>query len=476
MTKAKQSSVNMTLWSMLGRYVPSMLQIISTLIIARLITPQDFGEVAIITTFIQIASLLVASGFSEALIFRVNNTESLYSTVFYSNFLISVFLYSLLYFFSNFIANFYEIERLSILTKVVGLNIIVYSFTYIQRILFTINLDFKFPALVTFFSSMLGATIGLFLAYNGYGVWSIVIQTLSINLIQAIVFWTLSGWKPRFVFSFLELKEILPYSTKILINNFIQVFYDNIYSLVIGKVFSAKTLGYYNRMQTVVFFTTTNFMYAVESVFFPILSKGKNNKDYLKEKYEILLRLSTLIAFPILTFIIGLGEPIILFLLTEKWIGGLEILKLISIAYLFIPIIYINNSYLKVLDKTKELVRINFFKKVVGLTILFFTMNYNIIVVCYGIILYYFLDAILSMLLTKKYLNIKIYEQIKFISLNIFLNILLLLIVVYTSSLFFNNFQKLMISSLVGTLMYVSSVIILKSKEYVFLKNLIFKK
>ncbi len=476
MKKNKQSHVNMTLWSVLGRYIPNILQIISTLIIARLLTPQDFGEVAIITTFIQIASLIVASGFAEALIFKVNNTESLYSTVFFSNFLISILLYLLLFFSSDFIANFYAIQRLSILTKVVGLNIVIYSFTYIQRVLFTIKLDFKLPAVITLVSSILGSSIGLILVYNDYGVWSIVFQTLSINIIQAILFWTLSGWIPIFSFSFKELKEILPYSSKILINNFIQVFYDNIYSLVIGKVFTAKVLGYYNRMQTVVFFTTTNFMYAVESVFFPILSKRKDDKEYLKNKYEMLLRLSTLIAFPILVFTIGLAKPIILFLLTEKWIGGLEILQLISIAYLFIPIIYVNNSYLKVLDKTKTLVRVNFVKKIIGLIILFITINYNIIIVCYGIILYYCIDAFLSMVYVGKYLGIGIYKQINYIILNITLNVLLLLITLCISSLFSNSFNKIIISLIIGIIVYFISLATIKPKEYVFLKNKVLNK
>ncbi|SNR14899.1 lipopolysaccharide biosynthesis protein [Tenacibaculum jejuense] len=475
MTKDKQSSVKMTLWSMLGRYIPQIIQIVSTLIIARLITPQDFGEVAIITTFTQIASLLVASGFSEALIFRVNNTQSLYSTVFYTNLSVSLLLYSILFLCADFIADFYEIKRLSILTKVVGLNVIVYSFTYIQRVLFSINLNFKFPALVTLVSSVLGAAVGLYLAYNDYGVWSIVFQTLSINLIQALLFWGLSNWKPNIIFSFEELKEILPYSFRILSNNFVQVFYDNVYSLVIGKVFSAKILGYYNRMQTVVFFTTTNFMYAVESVFFPILSKSKNDEDYLRGKYEILLRLSTFLAFPILIFIIALSKPLIVVILTEKWLGGAEILKLLSVAYLFIPLIYINNSYLKILDKTQVLLKINLLKKLIGITILLITMNYDIITVCYGIICYYTLDAVLSMYYTQKYLKVKIYKQISFILLNIFLNGLLFLLISYISSLFIDNFYKILFSIIIGIGLYLSVVFLLKSKEYFFLKKMITK-
>lgn len=245
------------LWSLLSRYLPNLIQIISTLIIARLVTPAEFGEVAIITTFIQIVNLLVSSGFAEALIYRVKNSQVLYSTVFYFNVLLSLFLYFALYIFSDNIADFYSIDRLGILTKIVGLNVVIYSFTYIQRVIYTLNINFKTPALITLIASVGGSTVGLFLAFKGYGVWSIVYQTLSINGIQLLLFWVLSDWRPVFSFSIKELLSIIPYSSKILSNNIAEVFYDNIYSLVLGKVFSAKTLGYYNRMQTVVYFTTT---------------------------------------------------------------------------------------------------------------------------------------------------------------------------------------------------------------------------
>lgn len=200
MGERKNSSVKSMLWSILGRYLPNLIQIISTIIIARLITPQEFGEVAIITVFIQIASLIIASGFAEALIYRVENSNSLYSSVFYFNILISIILYLVLFIFSNNIAEFYEIERLGILTKVVGLNIIIYSFTYIQRVFYSIKLDFKTPSIVVLISSILGSINGIVLAFNGFGVWALVYQTLLINLIQLLLFWKLSKWRPNFVF------------------------------------------------------------------------------------------------------------------------------------------------------------------------------------------------------------------------------------------------------------------------------------
>ena len=475
MSKENYSSINSVLWSIIGRYLPSLVQIISTIVIARLITPQDFGEVALITVFIQISSLLITSGFAEALIFRVKNSNVLYSSVFYFNISIALFLYCILYLLSNNIANFYDISRLEILSKVVGLNMIINSFTYIQRVFFMLEGNFKTPAIIILISSLFGSITGVSLAFNGYGVWALVYQTLLINLIQLILFWKISNWKPEFVFSIKELKIIIPYSFKILSNNIIQVFYDNVYTLVIGKMFSSKTLGYYNRMQTLVYFTTTNFMYAIETVFYPILCRSKDNTTKIKDSYELLLRTSTFIAFPILVILISLGEPIIIILLSKKWIGSLQILQLISIAYLFIPVIYINNSFLKILNRPDVLLKTGFLKKGIGILILIITANYSIETVMYGIIIYSFIDFIISVLVTQSLMMISVKKQLGFIFNNFILNILLLLFLNYISSYFDNIYLKVFVSVVIGGVFYLVIPILLKLKEFKIFKS-IFKR
>ena len=471
----KESSTKSVLWSLLGRYFPSMIQIISTIIIARLITPEEFAEVAIISVFIHIASLLTTAGFAEALIFRVNNTNSLYSSVFYFNLLISLILYVALFLFSDQIAFFYEISRLEILSKVVGINILLFPLTYIHRVLYMLDNNFKTPAFIAFISSLFGSITGVALALYNFGVWALVWQTLLINLITLILYWKLSRWKPDFVFSFKELKTIMPYSLKIFYNNMVQVLYDNIYTLVIGKVYSAKILGYYNRMQTIVYFTTTNFLFAIESVFFPLLCKKKDDIVHIKNSYELLFRVITFVAFPILVILISLGEPIIILLLTEKWIGSLQILQLLSISFLFLPVAYLNNSFLKIIDKASVLFYSGLIKKIIGIIILFITINFSIEYVLYGVILYSIIDAVISMCITNYLLKINIIKQVYFLLNNIILNILLFLILTYVSSFFDNIFLKITLSIAIGIFIYFLITFLLRLKEYQILKSL-FKK
>jgi len=417
--------VRATLWSMGQRYIPSLIHIIATLVITRMITPDDFGEVALVMTFCQIASLAVASGFGEGLMYRVNNSQAMFSSVFFFNVGVAVGLYLLLFACSDIIASFYAMPRLSILFKVACLNIIVYSLSYIQKTRKQMELDFKSLALISLIASLIGSAIGISLAYMDYGVWSIVLLTLSINVIEMLLLWFLSKWKPSLTFSWAELRTIIPYSSKILFNNFVQVFYDNIYSLVIGKFFNAKSLGYFNRMQTVVYYTTTNFMYSIEMVFFPLLCKRKDNRMELENAYEKLLRLSAFLAFPILVLLIGLSRPIVVLVLTEKWIEGAMVLQLIATAYLFVPIIYINNSFLKIMNRTDILFYSNTIKKIIGISILLITVFQGFNAVCYGVILYYGIDATISMFCTHRFLQISISHQLRLLCNSIILNMIL---------------------------------------------------
>lgn len=458
--------VRATLWSMGQRYVPSLIHIVATLIITRMITPDDFGEVALVMTFCQIASLAVASGFGEGLMYRVNNSQTMFSSVFFFNVGVAISLYLLLFMLSDTIAIFYDMPRLSILFKVACLNIIVYSLSYIQKTKKQMDIDFKSLAMISLVASLAGSVIGIGLAYMDFGVWSIVLLTLSINTIEMLLLWITSKWKPTLTFSWTELKTIIPYSSKILFNNFVQVFYDNIYSLVIGKFFNAKPLGYFNRMQTVVYYTTTNFMYSMEMVFFPILCKRKDKREALEATYEKLLRLSTFLAFPILVMLIGLAKPIVVIVLTEKWLEGAKVLQLISVAYLFVPLIYINNSFFKIMNRTDVLFYSNIIKKIIGVGILMITVFMGFYAVCYGVILYYFIDAAISMFCIHRYLNISIRRQLTFLSHSVIINVMVFVALYLITTIGMGYWVTFLLGGAVCGILYFGIPRVTNMKEY----------
>ena len=467
------SFIKSTIWSIAQRYLPSVLQIVATLVITRMITPGDFGEVALVTTFNQIAILLVSSGLGEGLMFKVDNSEIRYSSVFYFNLAVAGIIYVLLFFSSNYIATFYNIPRLSILIKVISINILLYAASYLQRVIYQKNLNFKILAFTSIIATLIGSSIGLCLGFLGYGVWSIVILTLTINFLETGILWVKSKWRPLLQFSWLEVKEILLYSLKILANNIIQVIYDNIYSLVISKMLGFRSLGFFNRMQTVVYFSTTNFMYSIESVFFPILCRNKNDENQIRDSYEKLLRISTLFTSFVLIIMITLAHQIVIIVLTDTWSEGIPILSMISIAFLFVPISYINNSFLKIGDKTKTLLYGNIVKKIIGLIILAVTASWgDLEMICKGIIVYYSIDALISMVLTHVYLKIKITDQISYLRNNLLLGIIAI-VFSFPTSLVDSVYVSFFLGLLIVFTVYAAGSVILKTKEYLIIKNIV---
>ena len=204
--------VKYSFWSISQRYIPSIIHIVATLFITRMINPSDFGEVALVTTFCQISILIVSSGLGEGLMYKVNNSEILLSSVFYFNLVVGLVLYIILFFLAPTIADFYGIERIELLTRVTSLSIIIYSLTYVQRIIFQKQLKFHILAVVSLIASILGSLLGIILALCGLGIWSIVALTITINCIELILLWSKSSWMPQLLFSLKELKEILAYS------------------------------------------------------------------------------------------------------------------------------------------------------------------------------------------------------------------------------------------------------------------------
>lgn len=469
--------VKYSFWSISQRYIPSIIHIVATLFITRMINPSDFGEVALVTTFCQISILIVSSGLGEGLMYKVNNSEILLSSVFYFNLVVGLVLYIILFFLAPTIADFYGIERIELLTRVTSLSIIIYSLTYVQRIIFQKQLKFHILAVVSLIASILGSLLGIILALCGLGIWSIVALTITINCIELILLWSKSSWMPQLLFSLKELKEILAYSMKILITNFVQVIYDNLYSLIIGKIINTRCLGYYNRMQTVVYYTTTNFMYSIESVFFPILCKNKNDKSVLLNSFEKVLRISTLITSFVLIILIGLSEDIVLIVLTDRWKEGAPVLQYLAIAFLFVPISYVNNSFMKISGNTKELLIGNIIRKGIGLLILAVTCTmHNFEIICIGIIIYYFLESVISILYSHHYLGIPFYKQC-FYLMNNTIVVLVSIATLYALKLaHMQPINNIICGTTLVFLLHVLYHSCLSSKEWIISKKLIINK
>lgn len=459
------------IWSAVERFSAQGVQFILSIIIARLVSPSDYGLIAMLTIFLSIAQSLVDSGFSNALIQKIDRTETDFSTVFYFNIIASIFIYCIFFLISPFIASFYNQPQLTLISRIVGLNFIISSLCIIQKTLLTINLNFKLQAKITLTSVIVGGLLGIYLAYNQYGVWALVFQTLLSNSISTLLFWLYIKWKPQFIFSFASFKVLFSFGSKILLTGLLATIYNNLYSLVIGKIFNAQSLGYYNRMNTIASFPSSNITNIIARAVYPIQCQIQNDNNILKNKFYQLLKLSSYLIFPLMLGLAALAEPLIQVLLSDKWIEASSILKLLCFALMWNHIMFLNWQLLAVKGRSDLSLKSEVIKKIISIIILIISIPFGLKAMCIGLILYSFIDITIIIYFLRPLIGITYKEELGLLIPSLMLSISMYLIVSLKIQFFESNLIKLIIGFIIGVLSYIFISYITNTKELTVILN-----
>lgn len=459
------------IWSAIERFSVQGTQFILSLIIARLVTPADFGLIAMLTIFLAIAQVFTDSGFGNALIQKKDRTEIDFSTVFYFNIAIAAILYIILFCAAPLIANFYNQEKLTNITRWVGLNIIIQSFSLVQRTKLRIALNYKLIAQLSFVAMILSGGIGIILACKDYGVWSLVFQTLGNNALLAILFWIYSKWKPILVFSVKSFKRLFSFGSKLLASYLLHTVYLNMYSLVIGKFYNATDVGYYNRASTIAQYVPVNLTMIINNVIYPLQCERQNDKEWIISTFPQFLRITCYIVFPLMVGIAVLAKPIVLIILTEKWIHAVPLLAILSIAYMWISISSVNNSLITALGRSDLYLKAEFIKKIMGILILIATLPLGLIWLSIGIIIYYLFDVCLIIYYTKKIIEFGFIKQLTAISPILLLTCFSAIVSYIPSLIFVNSWIVLLLGSTLFTITYIGISILLRFNEICLIKS-----
>lgn len=398
----KQQALKGVIWSAVERFSVQGIQFVLSFIIARQLFPSDYGLIAMLTIFMAIAQSFIDSGFSNALIQKQDRTQTDYSTVFYFNIVVGAIAYLILVLCSPLIADFYNQPLLRKIVKWVGLNLIISSFSTVQRAKLTIELNFKKQAVISLFSAIISSSITIYMAYNGYGVWSLVAQGIINGIFNTLLLWTTTKWLPSIEFSIQSFKQLFSFGSKILASGLLHTIYVNLYTLVIGKTYTIQELGLYNRAHSIALYPAQNLVGLINRVLYPVLCKIQNDINELSDKFILFLRFSLFIVCPIITVIYVLANPLVKLILTDKWLECVPILKILCIAYVFDPIQNLSTSFLYVNGKGDYAIRAEIIKKIIAVIILFVTIYYTIETVCYGLIAYAFIDVYIITSYTKK--------------------------------------------------------------------------
>lgn len=469
----KQQATKSVLWSAIERFSVQGIQFLLSIIIARLLLPTDYGLIAMLSIFMAIAQTFIDSGFANALIQKKNRTETDYSTAFFFNIAISVVLYLLLYLSSPAIADFYHQEELNAITRIVGISLIINSFGIVQQAKLTIALNFKRQAIASLTAVIISGIVGVVMAYRGYGAWALVWQSLLNNFLRVALLWFFSKWVPLFCFSRESFCTLFSFGSKILLSSLLHTIYTNLYTLIIGKKFSAGELGYYNRAFTLAQFPSTNLTNVIVRAVYPIQCRLQDDDEQLRSMFLKYMRMACYLIFPVMIGFCALAEPVVRLLLTDKWLPVVPLLQILCIAYMWDPIMKINHNMLNVKGRSDYFLYAEVLKKIVAFTILFLTIPFGVKIMCAGLILYAFADIIIITYYTRKLTGISLLIQIKVLLPVVLLSFSMGGLVYLTTLLMENVWIQVLLGLLVGVCYYVALSYLLDIKEIKTLTSLI---
>lgn len=413
MSSLKDKTVKGVIWSSIDRFSAQGIQFVFSILIARLLLPEDYGVIAMLGIFMAVSQTFIDSGFGSALIRKIDRTETDFSTVFYFNIAVASVFYVILFFCAPAIANFYDTPLLEPVTKVVALNLIINSLSGIHNAKLSIAIDFKSRAKISIITTLLTGAVGLWMAYAGYGVWALVVQNLFSSVLRTVMLWIIVKWHPQLVFSWKSFKELFSFGSKLLASALLDTLYNNIYTLVIGKVFSPSTLGVYSKASALAEFPSSNITGVLQGVTFPVLSTIQNEEERLADAYKRFLKLSAFVVFPLMVGLSAVANPFIRLVLTDKWEGAIILLQIICFALMWYPIHAINLNILQVKGRSDYFLKLEIIKKVQGVLFIVVTVPMGIVAMCWGKVISSLISLIWNTHYTKKLIGYGYFAQMK---------------------------------------------------------------
>lgn len=450
----KNKTVKGVIWSSVERFSVQGVQFLVMLVIARLLDPKDFGLVGMLAIFLAVAQSLIDSGFSQALIRKQNRTEVDNSTVFYFNIIVSAILYLILYAIAPWVAGFYNEPQLCSLMRVLCLIIIINSFAVVQRALYTASINFKTQAKASFIAAIISGVVGVWLAYNGYGVWTLVWQQLLNAGVNTLLLWVYSNWYPRWVYSWISFRQLFSFGSKLLVSGLIDTLFTNIYLLVIGKIFSASSLGFYTQADRFTKLPSSNITGILQRVTYPVLCSIQDDDNRLREDYRKLLRLSAFIIFPMMCLLAGIAYPLVGFLLGEKWRFTATLIIPLSFTMMWWPIHAINLNLLQVKGRSDLFLRLEIIKKIIGVTVLVLSIPFGLLFMCYAGIVTSIICLVINTYYTGKLIQAGFLMQMKDL-MGILISSLVIFAVSFLVSYYVtSNLQCVILASIVGAALF----------------------
>lgn len=461
------------IWAFGEQFAAQAVSFILSVILARLLMPDEYGTITMVLVFINIANVFVTNGFGEALVQRKNATDEDFTTVFYCSLAVAVFLYSVLYITAPLIATFYDSPELALVLRVLSLKLPIASINSIQRAYVQKNMQFK-----KFFFSTLGGTIlsgvlGIFMAYKGFGVWALVAQYMSNSCVATIVMFFTVRWKPKLIFCKSSAKELIKYAWKLTAASLINTVYNELRSLIIGKKYSSSDLAYYNKGNHIPSLAITNINSAISTVIFPAMSQCNNDPNRLKAITRRSMKVAAFVIFPVMGGIIGVGESLIRLLLTEKWIPCVPYLYMACMYWACQPVQTANWQVIKAIGRSDLALRLEIYKKVIGFLLVFVSIPFGVEAIAASNVLFAIISMLINIIPNKKLINYSIREQMLDLAPSFISSVVMCLVVLEVGNIVLPDIVLIPVQVAIGIGIYVFCSVLLRNDSFSYILDIL---
>lgn len=459
-------------WSLIDNIANQGITFVVGLILARLLTPEEYGLIGIIAIFIAVFNSIVDSGFSNALIRKIDAKDIDYNTAFITNLVVSVVLFLALFFSASLIADFFSQPLLTSLSQVMASIIIINAFAIIQRTLLVKRIDFKTQTKISLISSITSGVIGIGMAFYGYGVWSLVGQQISRQFLNTVFLWIYAKWYPKLQFSWNSFKELFGFGWKLLVSSLIDTVWKEIYQVVIGKCYSPATLGQYTRAQQFGSIFSSNLTAVVQRVSYPVLSAIQSDKEHLKQAYRRVIKVTMLVTFILMLGLAAVSKPMILILVGDQWLIAARLLPIICFQMMLYPLHSLNLNMLQVQGRSDLFLKLEIIKKCVAIIPILLGIFVDIYWMLWGSVFTGFFAYYLNSYYSGKFLNYSMIAQLIDILPSFGVAALMAVITYMVSLLPLSPYLLLPLQLLVGAIVTVLLCECLKLEEYKEIKSI----
>ena len=400
------------LWKLFERVGSQAISFVITIVLARLLLPEQYGVIALITVFLNVCNVIVDGGFTTALIQKKEADELDFSTVWHFSWGMALLMYLFLWVAAPWIEGFYAMEGLTAIVRALGLNLLLYALNAVQRAYISKRMLFAKLFQSSFVAGIASGLVGIALAYQGYGIWALVAQSLGFQLFSCLVLWLTLGWRPKWVFSVERFKGLFGYGWKIFFANIVVVGFVEVRKLVIGKLYSSSDLACYERGDQLANIVMKNVFSSMQSVLLPVFAESQDQVAHVKAMMRRTTKLACFVIYPLTAGLAAAAEPLVRLLLTEKWIEVVPFLQILCVANFFTPITISNWEAIKALGHSGITLKLEIVKKVLDVGILLVSCFHGVYAIAWGLVLYNFLCLFINLYPNKRLLDYGIGEQL----------------------------------------------------------------